>query len=77
MDQGPDRDRRRRRYRVLEPTFDVDGGTPVDALEHELNVAADDGYRLAGVVPVRGVDGDGRVEDWVQALVLELDDDGR
>ena len=63
-----------RRYRVLEPTFDVDGGTPVDALEHVLNEAADDGFHLLCTVPVRGVDKDGKADrEWVHAIVLERD----
>lgn len=62
------------RYRVLEPTFDVEGGTPVDALKQVLNQAADDGYRFAGTVPVRGVDDDGIPDTrWVHAIVLERD----
>lgn len=59
------------RYRVLEPTFEVEGGTPVDALEHVLNQHAVDGYRLVGSVPVRGAK-DGQAESqWVHAIVLE------
>ena len=61
------------RYRVIEPTFQVDGeGTPADALEFVLNQQAEEGYVLAATVPVRGADEDGRAdEEYVQVLVLE------
>lgn len=63
------------RYRVLEPTFKVEGeGTPLDALAFVLNRNAEDGYRFAGTVMVRGVDAEGRPDrEWVHAIVLERD----
>lgn len=62
---------------MIEPTFAVEGGTPVDALEHVLNEMAEDGYRFAGIVPVREAVTECDVEKIlapVQVVVMELVD---
>jgi hypothetical protein len=53
-------------YRVIEPTFQVTGGTPVEALERVLNDQAAEGYELFTAADVREVDG-----QWVHVLVLK------
>jgi hypothetical protein len=53
------------RYRVIEPTFDVEGGTPVDALEHVLN---EPGHHFVGATRVREPGG-----EWVDVIILERD----
>jgi hypothetical protein len=55
-----------RRYRVIEATLDVVGGTPVEGLERLLNDMAVDGYRLVTTARVRepGVEA-------VDVLILE------
>ena len=59
------------RYRVVEPTFEVTGGTPMDALAALLNTQAAEGYRLLTTVRVREAH-DGRVgAETVDALVFE------
>jgi hypothetical protein len=40
-------------YRLIEPTFEVEGGTPIDALQHDLNTAWGEGYEFAGMASVR------------------------
>ena len=52
-------------YRVIEPTFDVEGGTPVDALQKVLNDQAAEGYHLVAPAQVREPDG-----QWVNVLIL-------
>jgi len=59
------------RYLVVEPSFQVEGGTPAQALEHVLNQHAKDGYRLRACVPVRGAK-DGAV-DRVAVTVMVLE----
>jgi len=61
MAQGQDR------YKVIEPTYEVEGGdTPLDALARDLNALARDGWRLFGETGVREPGG-----SWVRVLVLE------
>ena len=63
------------RYRVIEPTFHVEGGTPSQALEHVLNEQAGEGYRLRACVPVRGADEAGLADrETVTVMVLERDE---
>lgn len=59
MDQRP-------RYRVIETTFEVEGGDPLDGLAHVLNETP--GYHLAGTTRVREPRG-----EWVDVIVLERD----
>jgi hypothetical protein len=59
------------RYKVIEPTFEVEGGTPAQALEFVLNQQAEEGYRLRACVPVRGAK-DGQADSQaVTVMVLE------
>jgi len=58
------------RYRVVEPTFEVTGGTPVDALAALLNAQAAEGYRLVTVVRVREARDGRALSETVDALVF-------
>ena len=40
-------------YRVVEATYEVSGGTPVDGLQHDLNRAWEEGYEFSGTAVVR------------------------
>jgi hypothetical protein len=55
-------------YRVIEPTFEVSGGTPVEALEKVLNDQARDGYHLLSTAQVREVN-----RPWVPVLILRAE----
>jgi len=60
------------RYRVIEPTFQVEGGTPSQGLEHVLNAHALDGFRFVACVPVRGAYEGGMVDsESVTVMVFE------
>ena len=50
---------------MIEPTFRVEGGTPIEALERVLNDQAVEGYHLLSTARVREVDG-----QWVHVLIL-------
>lgn len=54
---------RRQRYRVIETTYDVDGGTPIDGLQHDLN---EPGVRFVGSTRVREPGG-----ELVDVVILE------
>ena len=56
-------------YRLIEPTFEVEGGTPVDGLQYELNMAWDQGYEFVGTAVVRE-----RGEENVPVVVLKKRD---
>jgi hypothetical protein len=58
MAQGP--------YQVIEPTFQVEGGTPVEALERVLNDQAAEGYHFLAMADVREAGG-----QWVHVIVLK------
>jgi hypothetical protein len=51
---------------VIETTFEVEGGDPIDALAHVLN--EDDGYHFLGATRVREPEG-----EWVDVIILERD----
>ena len=51
---------------MIEPTFEVEGGDPVDALEHELN---EPGYHFVGATRVREPG-----SEWVDVVILERDE---
>ena len=53
-------------YRVIETTFEVIGGTPVEGLEQLLNDKAAEGWRLVTSTRVRGPESVG-----VDVIVLE------
>ena len=56
-------------YRLIEPTYEVEGGTPVDGLQHDLNVAWKEGYEFVGTAVVRE-----RGEESVPVVVLKKRD---
>lgn len=57
MDQGS--------YKVVEATFEVVGGTPVDGIESFLNAQAAEGWVLVATTAVREPGG-----AWVHVLIL-------
>jgi hypothetical protein len=59
---------------VIEPTFEVEGGTPAEALEHVLNQQAEEGYRLRTCVPVRGAKEGEADREAVTVMILERDE---
>jgi hypothetical protein len=63
----------RREFLCLEPSYE---GNPIQGLQDELNALGAEGWRFAGLVPVREIDG-GRVStETVPAVVLTRDGDG-
>ena len=50
-------------YKVIETTYAVDGGDPIDGLQHDLNSS---GYRFVGATRVREPEG-----EWVDVVILE------
>ena len=54
-----------RPYRVIEPTFRVKNGSPVEALEKVLNDQYDEGYSFLTTTHVREENG-----QWVKVIVL-------
>jgi hypothetical protein len=53
----------RSRYSVVETTFEVEGGDPVDGLQHVLNHGH---HRFVGATRVREPGG-----EWVDVVILE------
>lgn len=50
---------------MIEPTFEVEGGNPVQALEYVLN---EPGHHFVGATRVREPGG-----EWVDVIILERD----